>query len=1240
MISFNKSTDSLFYLPIFVLNTHQNNMKSILITILSVLSLSLVAQQPWSSADESRILNRNTSERGTIPNEYSTYSLDLKDLRRTLSDAPMENLKNTTQLGVVLDLPMPDGSLEQFRFVESPCMSPILSAKYPSIKSYAGISEETGSYARIDFSNYGFRGIISTNKGQVYIDPYFLDADEHHISYYVADFEADLTGIAKTCGVEDFLEQQGSQQSLLKGENVRIRPASSKNRFTPVIQHNFRFALACTGRWGTQQGGTVDLVLAKMVTATNRLNSVFLSEMSTKFELIDDNDKLIFFLANEPFSNPQSGGTTLGENTRVINTALGGSTDYDIGHVFTTSCSDGVAGIASPGSVCTGRKASGVSCLGNRNIDAFVVSTMAHEVAHQFAGGHTWSGCSDGTANQFSGGSSCEPGSGYSILSYSGLCNSTNNTGPGIDLFHSCSLEQMNDFISFAGCVNSVETDNTLPDVWIEQQGGLSIPIGTPFELTGMAEDPDSNDNLTFTWDQIDLSGTLRNLGDQNGPLFRFRAPTTNPTRIFPELSWVLRGQDWREERLPQISRPLNFRFVTRDNNPLVGGVNWADLSLRSTDTAGPFVVTSPSVTLDRQVGEVLNVQWDVANTDNEEVDCQYVDIYFSENEGESFDYLLLSQTPNDGSADVIIPNVRTLEGVIKVKGHDNVFFNFGTGRVRATVPTTPRFFADSPDKAIDICLPDAFTTQITSEAILDYDGMVNLEVVTELPDGATVEFGSNSIPSNGSTSMTIDMNDVDIEAVGLYEVVVRAIAPDVDTSYVFLNVFAGNGFIDDFQLESPASGSASIASLPDFVWNGSESATGYRLEVSTSPRFAEDDIVVSREAGLDTTATGRFNLENSTLYYWRVIAYNDCFGEVLSDTFTFGSNSLSCQTFESAETPVNIPSSTAATVDVILDIEQDGSVTDLNVGSLVGSHTRISSIRASVISPQGTAVTLFEGQCFNTPTINAGFDDESAFPNDCPNKQGESIQPLEPLATFIGESLAGNWTLRIEDTQPANGGSINEFQLELCSDRVLNNPFLVNNEVMEVLTGSSNFVTRDELLSDDDDNTAEQLIYTLVTVPSRGVLSIDGSSLQVGDQFTQAQLSANEVRYSHLGTEEEVDNFVFTLIDGDGGWIEKTVFVINISADGFSDTEEPVNSDATFDIYPNPTNNIVHISNQQNDNTRWSYNLFDTNGRLVMSSEFQNKTQISLRDLSEGVYYLNLSDGTNAYFKKILKTE
>ena len=78
-----------------------------------------------------------------------------------------------------------------------------------------------------------------------------------------------------------------------------------------------------------------------------------------------------------------------------------------------------------------------------------------------------------------------------------------------------------------------------------------------------------------------------------------------------------------------------------------------------------------------------LEVTWDVAGTDGNGVDCSAVDIYLSTDGGYTFPTLLVAGTPNDGSANVVLPNVSTGLARIKVKGSNHVFFdisnnNFG----------------------------------------------------------------------------------------------------------------------------------------------------------------------------------------------------------------------------------------------------------------------------------------------------------------------------------------------------------------------------------------------------------------------------------------------------------------------------------------------------------------------------------------------------------------------------------
>lgn len=73
----------------------------------------------------------------------------------------------------------------------------------------------------------------------------------------------------------------------------------------------------------------------------------------------------------------------------------------------------------------------------------------------------------------------------------------------------------------------------------------------------------------------------------------------------------------------------------------------------------------------------------------------------------------------------------------------------------------------------------------------------------------------------------------------------------------------------------------------------------------------------------------------------------------------------------------------------------------------------------------------------------------------------------------------------------------------------------------------------------------------------------------------------------------------------------------------------------ATFDrvlkttIYPNPTSDVVNISLV--GNLKYTIFLYDTTGKLLLNDQFESdQYQISIKDLSKGIYYIKVVDSDN----------
>jgi uncharacterized protein (TIGR03437 family) len=279
-----------------------------------------------------------------------------------------------------------------------------------------------------------------------------------------------------------------------------------------------------------------------------------------------------------------------------------------------------------------------------------------------------------------------EPGSGSTIMGYRGGVLPNGIYFPLCDFedlrstdtyFHTASIEQISNFTTFANgsiCGVTTDTGNNPPNV----DAGVDhiIPANTPFSLTATGSDPDA-DSLTYCWEEFDLGAPGPPHTDNgNRPIFRSFAPLPNPTRVFPQLSDILSGTSTFGESLPTTNRTMNFRVTVRDHHSGGGGVNTGAMRVNVVSSSGPFVVTQPNSATTWQAGSNQIVTWNVANTSSAPVNCGNVRVLLSVDGGNSFPFILVSSTPNSGTATISVPNRPTSSARIKVEAIDNIFFS------------------------------------------------------------------------------------------------------------------------------------------------------------------------------------------------------------------------------------------------------------------------------------------------------------------------------------------------------------------------------------------------------------------------------------------------------------------------------------------------------------------------------------------------------------------------------------
>ncbi|WP_420644828.1 DUF7594 domain-containing protein [Candidatus Leptofilum sp.] len=664
----------------------------------------------WQDVDEANL--RPAGERVIEPAAYRTVSLDWEAVNSLLAQASVS--PNNSE--VILSLPLPDGGYGRFQISKTAVMHPDLAAKFPEIQTFAGKGlDDPTAFARLDSTPKGFHAMILSGNGRFFIDPFTADTVTLYQSYFASDFIPNLP--------EDF-----EPDVVVEDPGNTIHPESP-----PTIDgifssggqlRTYRLAVAATGEYTQFHGGTVPLAMAEIVTAINRVAGIYEREVAVTFQLVANNDQIIYTNgATDPYTNT-NGSIMLGQNQSNLNSVIGAA-NYDVGHVFST----GGGGIAGLGVVCGNSKAQGVTGLGSPIGDPFYVDYVSHEMGHQFAGNHTFNGnagsCAGGNRN---GSTAYEPGSGTTIMAYAGICSPQDVQSNSDDYFHGISFDEIVSFTSTGNgnsCAAVSNTGNTPPTA--EAGSSYSIPLNTPFTLTGSGSDVDGSASLTYNWEQFDLGPTgSPNSPSGNAPIFRSFGPTSSPSRTFPQISDIVNNTQTLGELLPTYGRTMNFRFTVRDNQVPAGGVASDETTVTAVASTGPFLVTAPNTAVTWTGNTTETVTWNVASTDQAPISCANVIISLSSDGGFTYNTVLEASTPNDGSADVLVPNMASSTARVRVACTDNIFFDISNADFTVQVgggPTVTPSNTPVPPTATNTPLPPTPTGIATNTPTPDPTG-------------------------------------------------------------------------------------------------------------------------------------------------------------------------------------------------------------------------------------------------------------------------------------------------------------------------------------------------------------------------------------------------------------------------------------------------------------------------------------------------------------------------------------
>ncbi len=1118
-----------------------------------------------------------------------------------------------------VELPLIDGKFQQFKLEKNTLMAPGLSEKFQEVKAFNIVSTVSRSiWGKFEISPKGVHAMIfQPGKSTVFVDPLFAHENATYIVYTKKDFYTDKV---MDCQVE---------ASLTKGPS---NFGNLKNDYNDCQLHTYRLALAATGEYTVFQGGTAADAFDAMVTTMNRVNGVYERDFAVTMVMVANTDQLIYTDPNtDPYTNG-SPGQMISENQSNVDGVIG-SANYDIGHVFGTN-SGGLAGL---GVTCfNGSKARGVTGSGAPIGDSFDIDYVAHEMGHEFGGNHSFNNSCNGNRNN---GTAVEPGSGTTIMGYAGICP-PDIQAHSDDYFHGINMEEIGIQISNNTCQVNTPLENISPEI-AEFPATIYVPVSTPFALTGHASDWDG-DSLTYCWEGSDnaISTQPPLPNSPSGPNFRSLSPVVDSTRYFPNLQDLANGGPFTWEQIPSVPRTMKFRLTVRDNVAGGGCTQYEDLIVSAVEGTGPFRVIYPSDSGIEWTGlDYVTVTWDVANTIENPINADLVDIFLSTDGGDSYPIQLADNVENVGSFALQVPNISTFEARIMVMNSAGTFFDISDNDF--TIHSIESGFTFATDTLeYTLCQNEIANLNFSIISVGGFAAPIDL-TITALPQNAIATLSTDQ--ANVGDNLTIFLSSLAGTAPGVYTLNLNGTGDGFTNQLTFTIIVVSSNPVAAQPLV-PDNAAMNTSTYPMLEWeNNLGPLETYTLQVATDAGFTNlvinlDDLVVN--------SYQLSGLTQETTYYWRIINSNSCALSEPSQISSF--TTFSCSLNQGNDLPISISATEPSTLTSEINVTEAGIIADVNISSLQGTHANVTDLTFSLKSPTGTEVNLASALCGLNITIAQngdievnGSDSVAMYPSSGAAAFGPNI-PSGGITrvAILGEDDSASPT---ELCNPATNGSQLEGNIALifrgnCPfvDKVQNAQdagaiavIIINNIAGDGyfnMGGTSNSITIPSVMVSLEDGNELVALSSMVTQDFNLGFDDQAQSGSVACPPTSGQSYQPNESLSAFNGENSEGIWTLTVTDNsnsDGG--ELTSWLLNMCFTGEDvGLKEYLTQSAL--IYPNPTHEKLTI--EMNGSIKAErISVLDLLGRVLVDDNIsgRRKIEVDVSKFTPGVYLIQM---------------